>query len=138
MLTTTGQPLLSWRVGLLPYLGYQALYDQFHLDEPWSSPHNCSLLARIPAVYQSPERFDTNTNYLVPTSARASFSNAKANHPRRWEDGLDNIVLLLEVDDAQFRPRLRPTNLRRCSTWTAVSRSAPGRSVALPWPIRQL
>jgi hypothetical protein len=120
MLTTTGQPMLSWRVALLPYLGYQALYDQFHLDEPWSSPHNRSLLAQIPAVYQSPERFDTNTNYLVPTGAHASFSNAKANHPRRWEDGLDNIVLLLEVDDAAAVPWTQPRD------WDFDARN-PGR-----------
>ena len=29
---TEGKPLLSWRVQLLPYLGGQTLYDQFHLD----------------------------------------------------------------------------------------------------------
>ena len=35
-----GKPLLSWRVRLLPYLGHQALYNEFHRDEPWDSPHN--------------------------------------------------------------------------------------------------
>ena len=29
-----GKPLLSWRVAILPYLGQDALYKQFHLDEP--------------------------------------------------------------------------------------------------------
>ena len=40
--------LLSWRVAILPHLGYQSLYDRFHLDEPWDSPHNRSLLAEMP------------------------------------------------------------------------------------------
>src|SRR2546421_2830108 len=37
-----GQPLLSWRVAILPYLGDEeaALYQKFHLHEPWDSPHN--------------------------------------------------------------------------------------------------
>ena len=45
-------PLLSWRVALLPYLGETALYKQFRLDQPWDSPHNKKLLARMPAVYR--------------------------------------------------------------------------------------
>ncbi len=46
-----GKPLLSWRVHLLPFLGEQSLYQQFHLDEPWDSEHNKQLIAKIPSVY---------------------------------------------------------------------------------------
>lgn len=49
-----GEPLLSWRVILLPYLGEEALYKEFKLDEPWDSPHNHRLLARMPEVFQHP------------------------------------------------------------------------------------
>ncbi|MEQ8837542.1 MAG: DUF1559 domain-containing protein, partial [Lacipirellulaceae bacterium] len=38
-----GKPLLSWRVAVLPYIDQQALYNQFHLDEPWDSEHNLKL-----------------------------------------------------------------------------------------------
>lgn len=48
-----GKPLLSWRVFLLPYLGETALYQEFHLDEPWDSPHNRKLVERMPQVYRS-------------------------------------------------------------------------------------
>jgi len=48
------RPLLSWRVHLLPYLGENALYKQFKLDEPWDSPNNKRLLARMPDVYGGP------------------------------------------------------------------------------------
>src|SRR4051812_8249116 len=34
----TGEPLLSWRVHLLPYVEAENLYKQFKLDEPWDSP----------------------------------------------------------------------------------------------------
>jgi hypothetical protein len=47
----SGKPLLSWRVALLPYLGEDSLYRQFKLEEPWDSPHNLTLLDRIPDVY---------------------------------------------------------------------------------------
>jgi hypothetical protein len=49
-----GRPLLSWRVLILPYLNEQALYDEFHLDEPWDSPHNLALLPRLPQAYVPP------------------------------------------------------------------------------------
>jgi hypothetical protein len=49
-----GKPLLSWRVAVLPYLGEGALYDEFRRDEPWDSPHNKKLLARMPTVYAVP------------------------------------------------------------------------------------
>ncbi|OJW05744.1 MAG: hypothetical protein BGO49_26955 [Planctomycetales bacterium 71-10] len=54
VLAPDGRPLLSWRVAILPYLDEKELYDQFHLDEPWDGPHNRGLIARMPAVFQTP------------------------------------------------------------------------------------
>jgi len=48
-----GQPLLSWRVLLLPRLGQTNLFNEFKLGEPWDSPHNKKLLVKMPQVYQS-------------------------------------------------------------------------------------
>lgn len=48
-----GKALLSWRVALLPFLGEQALYNEFRLDEPWDSAHNRKLLPRLPKAYAS-------------------------------------------------------------------------------------
>src|SRR5262249_9748983 len=49
-----GTPLLSWRVMILPYLDQQALYGQFHLDEPWDSPHNKTLIDKMPNIFATP------------------------------------------------------------------------------------
>jgi RNA polymerase sigma factor (sigma-70 family) len=48
-----GKPLLSWRVALLPFLEEDGdrLYKEFRLNEPWDSPHNKKLLARMPRVF---------------------------------------------------------------------------------------
>ena len=46
-----GTPLLSWRVKILPYIGYEHLYDRLELDEPWDSPNNQALLAEIPREF---------------------------------------------------------------------------------------
>ncbi|MGN6134387.1 MAG: DUF1559 family PulG-like putative transporter, partial [Aureliella sp.] len=45
---------LSWRVHLLPLAGRQDLYDKFHLDEPWDSKHNLTLLPEIPGFLHHP------------------------------------------------------------------------------------
>lgn len=49
-----GQPKLSWRVALLPYLNQNDLYNEFHRDEPWDSPHNKALIGRMPNVFETP------------------------------------------------------------------------------------
>ncbi len=54
VLAKDGKPLLSWRVRLLPQLGHQALYNEFHQDEPWDSPHNKALVERMPEVFGIP------------------------------------------------------------------------------------
>jgi hypothetical protein len=46
-----GRPLLSWRVAILPFLEEFSLHERFHLDEPWDSPHNASLLDEMPRAY---------------------------------------------------------------------------------------
>jgi hypothetical protein len=48
---------LSWRVQLLPYLGEDALYNQFKLDEPWDGPTNKPLIEKMPKVYASAGRW---------------------------------------------------------------------------------
>jgi prepilin-type processing-associated H-X9-DG protein len=49
-----GKPLLSWRVQILPFLEQQALFQEFHLDEPWDSPHNKDLIEKMPMVFAVP------------------------------------------------------------------------------------
>jgi hypothetical protein len=55
-----GQPLLSWRVLVLPFIEQEELYKEFKLDEPWDSPHNIQLLPTMPYVY----------NIMPPSKAR--------------------------------------------------------------------
>ena len=55
-----GEPLLSWRVAVLPFIEQNNLYSQFHLDEPWDSPHNIELLDQMPKIYISPNAGDVS------------------------------------------------------------------------------
>jgi hypothetical protein len=58
------QPLLSWRVAILPFLEQSALFVKFHLDEAWDSPHNASLLKEMPRVY-APVAHKNTTPYAT-------------------------------------------------------------------------
>jgi len=54
LLDQQGQPAHSWRVLLLPYLGYDDLYQQYNFDEPWNGAHNRLLMDQMPMEYRSP------------------------------------------------------------------------------------
>jgi Protein of unknown function (DUF1559)/Domain of unknown function (DUF4190) len=63
-----GKPLLSWRVAILPYFDSSDLYYKFHLDEPWDSPHNLTLLNAMPSYFKCPSDPDPKpgmTNYVA-------------------------------------------------------------------------
>ncbi len=100
---------LSWRVALLPYLGEDDLYRQFHLDEPWDSPHNRTLLALMPKVYRMAALEDAPgmTHYRVFMGEQAAFAapgeGGKAPVARRLDDfpdGLDKTILIVEATEA--------------------------------------
>jgi len=105
----TKQPSLSWRVELLPYLGLQPLYDAFHLNEAWDSPHNITLLDKIPSEFQSPERFDAKTNYLALSLGGTTVYQERRNVlESNVEDGIENTLALVEVDEEQAVPWTQP------------------------------
>ncbi|MDR3110884.1 MAG: DUF1559 domain-containing protein [Planctomycetaceae bacterium] len=66
-----GTPLLSWRVAILPELGYDELYKKFKLDEAWDSPNNKELLKDMPTIYALPN-LDTNGNMMFDINSVAS------------------------------------------------------------------
>ena len=59
----SGRQLYSWRVLILPQLGYQELYDSFQLDQPWDSPANTTLVAQMPKEYCSVRSPDAWANH---------------------------------------------------------------------------
>ena len=98
-----GKPLLSWRVAILPYLGQEALYKEFHLDEPWDSEHNRKLIDRMPDVYQSMSAVadEHRTSYLVPVGKGSVFEGAAGIPISEIKDGTSNTVMVLALADEQ-------------------------------------
>ncbi len=99
-----GQPLLSWRVHILPYIEQEALFQQFHLNEPWDSAHNKKLLEKMPETYRSPSQKNLpagKTNYLVPVGAKTMFEGKKGLEIRKITDGTSNTIMIVEADDSR-------------------------------------
>lgn len=106
LLDSQRRPTLSWRVALLPYLGYQELHGRFRLEEAWNSAHNLPLLAEMPREYVSPTRWDARTNILAPVSDESGYASILGVKTSRFENGIAHSILLVEADD------------RRAAVWT--------------------
>jgi len=98
----------SWRVALLPYLDQDALYRQYHFDEPWDGPRNRLLIGSMPAVYSVPgpdgtPSSKTNSSYYVFSGAATALGapwvaggkNDEATFAR-ITDGVSNTILAVE------------------------------------------
>ncbi|WP_435018015.1 sigma-70 family RNA polymerase sigma factor [Tundrisphaera sp. TA3] len=96
-----GKPLLSWRVAILPFLGHEALYREFRLDEPWDSAHNKALLTRMPAVYASPVRHPIpgnqgDTHVLASVGPHAALDDRPVKLSE-FTDGMGNTILATDT-----------------------------------------
>jgi len=98
-----GEPLLSWRVRILPFLGHQELYARFRLDEPWDSEHNKGLIAEMPEVFAAAgsrfSRQEGMTNFRVPGGPASMFPDLVGLSFKDFTDGSSNTIGILEVDD---------------------------------------
>jgi Protein of unknown function (DUF1559) len=109
-----GKPLLSWRVAMLPYLEQDTLYKQFRRDEPWDSEHNRKLIARMPAVYRSPNQTSApgTTVYLVPDGEGTMFGGKDGLRIAQIRDGTSNTIMAVEADNDQAVPWTKPDDLK--------------------------
>ncbi len=105
-----GKPLLSWRVLILPFIGENELYKEFHLDEPWDSEHNKKLLARMPKVYAVPGQKEVDaTHYQGFHGKGAFFEGKKGIRIFDIPDGTSNTLMVVEAANAV--PWTKPEDL---------------------------
>ena len=92
-------PRLSWRVRILPQLEQTELYRQFHLDEPWDSEHNKTLISKMPDVFRSPpdERPTTSASYYVLTGPKTMFSGKDGMKISDITGGTSNTIVFVEA-----------------------------------------
>ncbi len=109
-----GQPLLSWRVHILPFIEHKRLWDQFHLDEPWDSPHNRTLIDKMPVVYRSPAsklKEKGRTSYLVPRGEETIFPGPQPVAIKDIKDGTSLTIMVVEADDDRAVIWTKPEDL---------------------------
>jgi len=101
-----GKTPYSWRVALLPFLtteersiGRNELYEQYDRNQPWDSPGNRRLLAKIPEIYRCPddEADSTNSSYFVLTGPTTMFSGREGTGLDDILDGISTTLLVVET-----------------------------------------
>ena len=129
-----GKPWHSWRVLLLPFLGgaeEDALYKKYDFSQPWDSPKNLAVAAKMPQVFRDPAREgppDNFTDYAAITGEDAIFqpdvvtmksaddypacvSAAKNIRFASVTDGTSNTILFATVDPARKTPWTKPEDI---------------------------
>lgn len=100
-----GEPLHSWRVALLPYIGESKLYLQIRHDEPWDSEWNSQFHDQMPAIYACPSAplkpglttyaaVVDDEGALRPTYHRVYGGSSVK--PEEIADGAENTIFLVE------------------------------------------
>jgi hypothetical protein len=106
-----GEPKLSWRVALLPFLEQGALFDEFNLNEPWDSPHNKALIARMPEVFNTPSSpTPAGTTRIRAFGGRNTiFAGRTGTSIAAMTDGTSNTLAIVAANDPA--PWTRPGEL---------------------------
>jgi hypothetical protein len=100
-----GKPLLSWRVLILPQLNEQELYRKFNLSEPWDSPDNIALGARMPAVFHCDSDpvvgAGEEPSYFVVVGPQTLFPGAKGKSQDDIRDDRSQTLMVVECHGSQ-------------------------------------
>ncbi|TWT99695.1 hypothetical protein Pla108_06380 [Botrimarina colliarenosi] len=139
-----GKPWHSWRVLLLPFLGEEAVYDQYRFDEPWNGPNNQALADRIsPNLFRCTNapggKREWNTNYVAVVGKETAFPGAETVASDDIKDGVENTILLVEIGnsdihwmepcDLQYRSLTLQTDPEKASSMSVSSRHPAGPGV---------
>ncbi len=97
-----GRPLHSWRVLLLPYLGYDELSANIRLDEPWDSAHNRQFHRADVSIFQcpSPAHGAGMTSYSVVEGPTCAFQGGEGKRLDTFGPRSAHLVLIVERTDA--------------------------------------
>lgn len=129
ILNDKGEPLYSWRVELLPYLGYDELYALYDKTLAWDDPKNLTLIKSIPIEFQSPHREnDGKTTIFAAKGRGCAFQGVTPVEREQLADGFNQTVLLVEADDPMAQPWTCPRDYdyRRSSPGARLGKMRQG------------
>lgn len=107
-----GQPMHSWRVLILPYIGEQRLYRQYNFDEPWNGPNNSKLAKSMPEIFACPSceycrengfrRFsdlsENSPSYFAVVGPGTAWPKQASAKIADFTDGTSNTIMLVEAN----------------------------------------
>ena len=115
-----GQPKLSWRVSILPYIDEAPRYNMYNFSDTWDGPSNAALLRPAPRVYICPSFTDnasTNTCYATFTGDNTILGAGECIPMREITDGTSNTLLIVEACKLNI-PWLKPQDIDADSATT--------------------
>ena len=97
----SGKPMHSWRVLLLPYLGYDHVYRRYDFTQPWDSANNMQVASMMPAEYASPADPDAKprfeSSYVVIVGQGTPFPGRGTKQLADISDELSQTILVAET-----------------------------------------
>ena len=108
-----GEPKLSWRVSILPFLGEADRFNGYQFDDAWDSPSNSGLLNPLPVAYGCPSHTipgSTNTAYVTITGSNTALGDGKCVPLRDISDGTSNTLMVIEACGLNI-PWMKPQDI---------------------------
>lgn len=107
-----GRRMHSWRILILPFVGFDDVYRAYDFGEPWNGPNNRKLLHRVPSVYRcrNAAADGGRTSYFVVVGNATAFPFDKGTSLSDASDGVENTILVVESATADVQ-WLEPTDL---------------------------
>jgi len=106
-----GNPLYSWRVAILPFIGENDLYNQFDLTKAWNDKANRRFIKKMPKVFRrfGARRKKKITSYAALSSpfVQGSMENTVFNESvvsrlRDMLDGTSNTIMVAESSETRI------------------------------------
>ena len=100
---SSGKPIHSWRVLILPFMDQKNLYARYRFNEPWDGPNNRLLHKEIVATFGCPSDIAGSaieTDYVVVVGPGTMFPDDKCTSASQIADGTPNTLLVAEVQNS--------------------------------------
>ncbi|MCA9046323.1 MAG: DUF1559 domain-containing protein, partial [Planctomycetaceae bacterium] len=127
----SGEPPMSWRVALLPYMDQAPLFREYDQSADWNAAVNQPVAKRridnlmCPAVPREIQEGEyPYTAYVVPVGPNVGWQSQRAFSDKEFEDGVSNTIAVMEACGQQI-PWAEPRDLP--VPGTAIGMNLPGR-----------
>lgn len=102
----SGDPAVSWRVNLLPFIDESALAKKYDTTKAWDHSSNLTVGQTQINAYQCPSDWthdDTDdagryfTSYVVPVGKNAAFRDSRSLNFQQITDGMSQTIMVMEA-----------------------------------------